>query len=695
MDSILRITDGTTTVNLYSLTGGIKAQSVRAPFAQPKGGGAWSESALEDGRQLVDFQWTNIVETFTVDLVGGTPNAAWALLRQLYSLLVQAAQYWRDPWRSSPVWMERQGCQSNMEYAVVYHGVIPGAPEIFDEPFLGNAALAGLELTIEHTDWREHPPDGSSTAYALAAYQSYGGKVYGNVNSAGTVVPTTAQEVYCANLFKTSQITDIYRYDASGPSWSGNLQGAAPPYDLYPAVPAVGDFCIFGVNTAVAATSGPFWSLVFDIAPATIFTGGEITWEVYTSGGWIPVYIIDTTSVTKWGSIGELDSFNVGGVGSAHWHPTTTQTTGNLATLFPGPPAGPNITGYWVRARITDLPAGGPPEQQNRDIYTVNIPFVEVLSDQVSGDGRARAKLTVVGSSGWNRMDSNDPVIGRYIMGLRSYDRGSNFCAFLPASNEQMPTGVTCVAHVGAFTTDVTAPTGISLQWTPGATGIVDVFSHVIVSPTADDYLGTFHAFLRALKSGGSSTDNLFRLQVIVGNHGIVFAETDWEPFELAATEIADWHTVMVPGRLPADNVERIILKVQANVIATGATFKFFDTILIPVDEWAADVLSPNHEVNCGNAIHLEIDSITHAKQYIIANAIDTLTIPDGLSARYRVVSNGPAQFTPGTRQRLWVLQLMTNDIDEDTHEEYPDIILVSTVSAIGQGSYWTPRGGS
>lgn len=686
---VLHLTDGTTTVDLYSLEGGIKAQRVAAPLAQAKNDGTWTESALEDGRQLLDYKWGNIVEAYTLDVVGGNTDGAIETVRTLYQLLVRAAEYWRDDWRTGSVWLERRSaCSTNTEYAVVYKGSIPELPEVMGDPFEEDALLHDMTLTIEHGEWRDNAPS-THTSYPLAGYANWGGKNYGTVNSAGTVTPSSnAGEVFVANHYKEAQITHIYVYDAAPVGWSGNLQGAALPYNLFPAVPAIGDCLYLGIDSTVG-DSGPFWSAVFDIQ--NTMAAHIVQWEAYTgAGAWTALYMVDSTMPGR-GIVGQTQPFVLGGIGSVHWYGLATWTTGNLQALFPGPPAGPNVTGWWVRARLTAAGVGLA-SQQNRDIYTINWPWVEVDTTAVDGDDRAKLKLTFSEGNGYDRAGhAQDPCWHRAVLGLRSYSRGADFCAFLNAANTQMPPGVTCAAHLGAFTASTTSPAGIMIQWAPAGVATVDVCSWTIANPQADDYLGTFHCFARVRRTGGAATDVRWRLQAKVGNRNVVFAQTDWEYAHVTTAQAIDWHTFTIPGRLPADQATQLVLTIQADVLVAAGTYDIIDLIILPADEWAADLLAPESytDVGIGYQVHLELDSVTHPKQYISGNAIDISTTPDQLCARYRVLANGPAHFRPETKQRLWTFLMMS------ISSPIPYTELATTIAAEGQASYWLPRGAS
>lgn len=86
MNPILRITDGTTSVDLVKRPGGsgFYIKDWTPMIAEAKGGGVWSDSPLAEGRQLADEKLGNVVETYTVAIKGQDENA---LIREDQDLL--------------------------------------------------------------------------------------------------------------------------------------------------------------------------------------------------------------------------------------------------------------------------------------------------------------------------------------------------------------------------------------------------------------------------------------------------------------------------------------------------------------------------------------------------------------------------------------------------------------------------------
>ena len=202
---------------------------------------------------------------------------------------------------------------------------------------------------------------------------------------------TCLDTVYVGNKHNRAQITNIHYWDASAAAWSGNLFGAATPFAFMPPSPLqVNDVVVFGIDTSIA-DSGPFCSLVFDIATALDpGTGITIDWRYSRTGADIvtgpwpsfahpPLQDNTNQSGTMTG-----DAFDTLGVNSVHW-----EQPNDWAAFNPAVNGGAALgtTGFWVAAIVTAA-AGTPtpPIQQNRDIYSIIWPYITINEDEVSGD---------------------------------------------------------------------------------------------------------------------------------------------------------------------------------------------------------------------------------------------------------------------------------------------------------------------
>ena len=479
----------------------------------------------------------------------------------------------------------------------------------------------------------------------------------------GAIEETCDKEVFVANKQNRAQLTHVFYYDASGPAYSANLLTQALPYDLLPAAPAAGDIVYFAVQTTVA-DSGPFCSLVFDLQTPAGSAPTAVTWE-YWNGAWVALTVQDSTEA------GGVALKNVG-VRSVHWHQQTDWATTTVNT----------VTGYFVRARVTAAGAGSAPTQQNRNVYTVTWPYVEVQSDKAAGGALPNVIRMLVE----NQSDvdlSTAPVLfsNRMICGLRTYSRGADFAAYINFADEQNPDGITVsVGGVGAFANDVRTPTGRKIT----ATNVPAIGSSVatiqfdgILTTTARQYAGVFHAFMRIDQTSGAAGDLSFILR---GQNGVTGANTldlsdRVTPPTVNAWEVVDFGTIRIPFGVDAPASELGTFYLSIFALGDGAVdCDLFDFVLIPVDEWAIDTLDPNpaspvvlalgdRGTGASALYYLDVDSITWPKRIIrsVLKQANTLAPGDASVDGWRTIANGQAIAQAHVRQRYYFLHIDTS----------------------------------
>lgn len=434
---------------------------------------------------------------------------------------------------------------------------------------------------------------------------------------------------YVANKRNTANITHIFWYDASVPAYSPNLMHAALPYNLLPVVPAVGDIVYFGINTAWV-DSGPFCSLVFDIGTAQVDL--TLTWEY--SAAWAALAEQDNTN-----------SFSDTGVNSVHW----VQPAAWATAVVNG------ITGYWVRARVTGIGAApSPPTQQNRDVYSIVWPYVEVQAEDVGGDVAAQVRTQIVKQD--QSADTEEVLVG-----LRSCSRGLDFTPYLNIADEQNPTGIT-VAILGAnsaFGNDYLAPSGRAVIYNPpGADAPQPRFSMLFSSSMAEQYVGKYQLFMRARQAGGTPGDMTFQAYIYIGTAYPGDIQIFVSESITASTALVPIHNlgtleIDVPGAISG-----IFLFVVADNTPAGASgdLIFYDLILMPVDEWAGDFLQPplGHEVDLGE--YLDVDNVRFPKRGTVSYVRDVSD--DAAITPYIGIKNGEAILQSNARQRVFFLTI-------------------------------------
>jgi hypothetical protein len=468
---------------------------------------------------------------------------------------------------------------------------------------------------------------------------------------------TCNNEVYVANKNNEANLTHIKIDD--GGVFTDIFPISSFPQNLYPAVPALNDAIYFGIDN-LANESGPFASLVFDIATAAIATTAyAITWEYSDGGaGWPALTTHDNTEASAGDVFGRV------GVSSVHWEQPSAWAT----------EAVDGVTAFWVRARISALSGTlTTPTQQNRDVYSIIEPRVEIAAAQVAGDILAIARIRAENQSDEDGRAGSAPDLwsNRIVVGLRDYDRGATFQAYLNAADEQNPAGVTVTLGTNvSFSADSTTPTGRKAVYNPA--GVEAMANRVIFglgSSIARDYYGQFHAFLRVQRTAGAVTDFDVQLQIETGTGGVQSTTDSLQVQSTTAWELLDFGQVRIPasGLLSSTDLgdnTRII--VQASAASGTPNLEIYDLVLIPVDEWAGDF---SDSVNSNDSIigrddsypkMLDVDSLTQFKNRLSA-LIRTADSNEFVVAVYPDVSNGAAALQANARQRLWFLSAQTS----------------------------------
>ncbi len=461
-------------------------------------------------------------------------------------------------------------------------------------------------------------------------YAGEDGDIFRRVVSTTQMGNSDLDRVFVANKQNEANLTHIKIDD--GGAFTDIFPMTSLPTDLLPAIPAVDDAIYFGIDEALV-DQGVFGGLAFDLSEIAL--GVTITWEFW-EGFWSAVTVRDNT-----------DNFVVPGIVTVHWR---------QASVAWAKVAVDGITAYWLRARVSAISGTpAPPTQQNRSIYAFNLAYIEI--DSVLGDIDAIVKIEAANVSSQPDGDVNLKD-NRAIAGLRSTTRGEDFAAYLNASDQQVPIGLTVT--LGGSTTFVTrtsSPTGRVALYNPvGVEAMANRVTFTLETTLARDYYGEFRAFLRGRQTLGSVGDITFRLQVTTGSGGVVesgnivsFAST------AVNNQLVDLGRVSLPAStlfLTSEVPDQTTLIVQAASIGAGPEISISDIVLIPVDEWSIDALSILGDITFVRK--LSVDSLDNPKISIRALVKETAT--NEIVAVYQTIANGKAVLHPNITQRLWFL---------------------------------------
>jgi len=470
------------------------------------------------------------------------------------------------------------------------------------------------------------------------------------------VADTTENIAFVANKHNQANVTHVKIDD--GGAFTDIFPIAAYPQDLLPDVPAVNDALYIGVDTSLADT-GPFCSAIFDIAtPATDVT---ITWEYYNGATWATLTTTDETS-----------DLSHPGVKAVVW-----KQPSNWGTV-----AVDGDTAYWIRARVSAVGASpDQPTQQNRDIYSVVWPCVEIDYDQCQGNIDSLVQIRLHNRGDTGGPGGSEPLLyaNRVLGGVKKTEDHTNFRAFLNFADEQNVSGITVDVTVDPDSatsieadSNLSSATGKRVFFDAGAAdggnGLNNWEDRVSIDlgPTvARDYYGTYKVFLRCKQNGGSAGEVNLRIKTVGGSGGVsaltepqeTQSTTDHELIEFDTPITLPVSTQMTPDELGDETA----IVVQISAEQNDADLYLYDMFLLPVDEIWFDATDKANsaESSVENGRRLLVDSVTIPKsptrgivQKIEAGTNVSTWVLDG---------DGKARLPAGDQVRLWFLAARTS----------------------------------
>jgi len=695
--AVLRITDGTTSVDLRDTGVGFWLKEWLPEIAIGKNDGVWLDSPIAPGRRMVYRQLGNAVETFTLAVGGATQDMMIRKLRKLFALLEQAVEYWTSDTQSNPVWIEAKSRhETNNRYALICNWRLTGVNDPFAQPFETNvsrlAAMDELVLVIERQHWLKNEP-GTGTPTKLSAMESYNGRNFGNVDEDGIRQPTPEREVYFANLRSPANLTHIFRYDASVPSYSANLLDSALPYNIFPDPVAVGDMVYFGIESSLD-DSAPFRSLVFDFSVSN--DSLSVVMESYDTLG-------ATWARLEYPYWDNLYGFGATGVGALFWRPAYEDPPGNQW----GPTVINGITAWWIRFRVDGVTDITSPVQQNRDIYTISWPYVELQGGENNGDLSARLRLKFFNGSAMTSYTYFSRPCSKLIFGSRKTNRGENFTAYLNFSDKHNDSGISVDRSGDAIFVNYEAadtsmsPVGRCIT-IPGGnkSGAASI---TLDSTIADEYVGTYRAFLR----GGCISDPdtyIVEMSVWLGDYQRLTSTITKDGFQ----EYGGPASTIDMGKITIPNIGAMNeINFKVALTTTTDELYLYDLILIPVDEFAAELYQaePNSDgANYDQAYVGRRDVITYLGLYLDADYIsfpkDSLQLilrqeessgDDPSAGFWTPIINNEFSLMPDERLRLWFLVLQYYGTDR--YQRYASYQLGGNIQIETAQRYFALRG--
>jgi len=687
MTAILEITDGTVTIDLLNGAGetGLHLESWRPNIPGFKGGGTFQESALSFGRQLVDRQFSNHMETFSLKASALSQDNVIRTMQEIRRLLEKAAMYWVATWQNEPVWIKAKASnETNARYSIVVTGSILEDENPYSQPFLQpgcSSVMNALTLVLEHMFWSPDIP-GTGTNTPLSTVVAFDGRNLGNVDDAGVrETQTDLDSVFIVNKHNVANLSDVYIDD--GGVFSANLLDAALPYALFPAVPVNNDACYFGCDTTIT-NSGPFNNIIFDIS--VVESGNwDLAWQYWNGAAWASLINTWGQDNTANDGIVDVDPFTTLGVRSVSWLPPTTWATVAVN----------GVTGYWVRCLVYNAGAAPHtiPTQQNRNPYSVTWPYVEIQSTGVLGDIQALATMFMRNQSDPDGLSAPPASWSNNVTaGLRSMSRGENFSAFINLSDEQNAAGITVAVGIGsAFATDVQAASGRLIN-APNPAADEDVATVVIASPLYEEYVGDYQLYVRARQITGAVGDVLMSVTASIGG-GVAPRQQSFTSVSATEWEILSFGKV----RLPDDVLEYVNVTFTITLDGDGAAdCDLGELILIPVDEMAfltedpfTDAVRAIGRRGDTDSSYLAVDSVSSLKR---TRAAVARYATDLIVDSYILRIAGNLRLQSNSHQRLWILNSQFDD-QVGTVEKFCPVQTLNTVKIEGYNRYQSMRG--
>lgn len=568
------ITDGTNTIDLLAANRGYTGFGVQSYVPgrpQLKDGGVWQDSPTESGRQLVFGVDTNIVDVVTLICGGSTHSQVIEAFEELDLLLQKMRAYWQTNWQQTPVYLQaRAKGELARRYALIHYAKYDEYFNPYGQLFAGNGFKVCTEefaFGLEHGLWLDLPPGQSESIPVTHRFNSgdpidVTSSSFTTGQGMGLIVGNMDQAV--------GGLQAVFRDD--GGSFSSNLLGGNPPYNLFNSPTAVNDAAYFGSTL-------PFYSLVFDFSSVSLAT---VAWEIWDGSTWTAI----TVNAESAGQV-IVNS----GITFARWTPFAVADWEKTTV------GADETNRYWIRARLTGSTGGDAVTQANRHVYAPVASYVEVGDSEIAGTQSALLRIDM---KVWNAFE--DPTSGPFvIMGLRSVDRGDSFVVHLGSSGN--PVGITAT---------VTPATNLS-SFTRFATWR---FSSAI----ANQYYGQFRLFVRLDTddtTGASQiryTTGLYN--TITANFSVFVtgeAKTIPTPASTYTNLLVDLGYINLPfsdKALYTDELEGFAIGLQA-IVPSGKTITVTSLILMPADEWIGEI---NGKIVDNNAPHIRLDAVSNPK---------------------------------------------------------------------------------
>lgn len=557
---------GLTTISLLNLTGIIAAR------------GGMGRLALQAGALRKPGPGVKLAETYMLNVLGTSHDDAASKVQALNAMLDRAFSYDDTRWEINPVYIKTQtATESKARYALVFGSGDDVYPDLFDHPFELDNQLENVEKTIirEHP-WRDHPP-GTLPTLPLTLD-----------DADGPASPTT---VHLANFWDTASLTDVYAYDDSAGTFSGNLLGANN-VPLFPDPPALNDYVAFGfearpghhvaipLKTAAnwnGAYQMQYWNGAFVEAPEGTKhlrwpTGGTVS-QLFSAVGW---WVLDVGNLSDW---------------------ATTALNGQ--------------TKYWIKVKIVIFTSSAqvPVLHDTDDIYAPRTPWFEIASAGMVGDApplllfRLRSPIGGGTTPGFG-------TIQRILLFAKSQNL-ADFRSHINLGNQGNPAAITVATGADtAFVADPLYPGGYRARTTFAGTATEAARLTITFDDLLDKYAGKYKIILLVRQAGGTAEQVKVRARIRIAGSASSYPQWFTPLTALQSVdnvlEGLDLGELVVPfvPRAAGDSLATtdLIVELSASRTSGSAELDWGCLILGPTDEWWTEFKDPLSDPTTGSS---------------------------------------------------------------------------------------------
>ena len=270
-------------------------------------------------------------------------------------------------------------------------------------------------------------------------------------------------------------------------------------------------------------------------------------------------------------------------------------------------------------------------------------------------------------------MTTDDLTSSRFILALRSLDRGADFVPYFNFGDDSVPGALGAQAPVGvsagigggigAQVVDDLRQQGVHVLAT---NTILDTWQTLqtwqLSATQAPQYYGQFRMYLRVKANALAGTVKVRVLlytsvEMIATSEEYTFPDTNQD-------KLIDLGTISIPPYAPIHGTDTLYLGlnfyVQQQASNLADTAKYYDMALLPIDEKVVEVItSPagTGTMHWVDKSRLWIDSTTTLRTGAVRALVGIHAAgTDYLSVGWMPISSGPVWFQANADQRLWML---------------------------------------